>query len=102
MFIASLSGMVPEEVRKAKLLFLKNEISQYRAIKTTHGGMNVAQGCFMIIPIFWPILYGQRRAMKAELNLQQEQIRNALSIWADDLGRDAVILETELDRAAGS
>lgn len=101
LFIAGLSGLAADEVRKAKLLFLRNEISQLRALRTTNAGMGVAQGCFMIIPIFWPILFGQRKAMGAGVQLQVEQIRNALSVWADDLGRDAVLLELELDKAAG-
>ena len=102
MFIAGLSGMLPEEVRKAKLLFLKNEIAQLRAIKTVQGGLRVAQGCFLVIPIFWPILYAQRSGMKAEQRLQVEQIRNALATWKEELGRDAVLLDMELEKVAES
>jgi hypothetical protein len=96
LFIAGLSGLDPEEVRKAKLLFIRNEISQLRAIKTSFAGFGVAQGCFAIIPIFWPVLWAQKSGMKAALTLQSEQIRNALSVWKSDLGADGAALEQEL------
>jgi hypothetical protein len=96
MFMAGLSGMAPEEVRKAKLLFIRNQISQLRATKASVGGFGIAQGCFAIIPIFWPILLAQRSGMKAMLRLEEDQIRNALSVWREDLGADAVQLEQEL------
>jgi hypothetical protein len=96
MFIAGLSGMAPDEVRKAKSLFIRNEISQLRALKTTFAGFGVAQGCFAIIPLFWPILWAQRSGMKAAVTLHSEQIRNALLVWGEDLGADASALEAEL------
>lgn len=96
LFIAGLSGMAPDEVRKAKLLFIRNEISQLRALKTSFAGFGAAQGCFAIIPFFWPVLWAQRSGMKAALTLQIEQIRNALSVWKDDLGADSVQLEQDL------
>jgi hypothetical protein len=95
-FIAGLSGMAPDEVRKAKLLFIRNEIAQLRAMKTNHAGLAVAQGCFAIIPLFWPVLWAQRSGMRAALTMQTEQIQNALSVWREDLGVEAIFLESEL------
>ncbi len=80
LFIAGLSGMAPDEVRKAKLLFIKNEISQLRAIKASFAGFGVAQGCFAIVPIFWPCV-GAAFGDESGLTMQSEQIRNALSVW---------------------
>jgi hypothetical protein len=96
MFAAGLSGMDPEEIRKAKLLFIRNEISQLRAMKTSMQSFGVIQGCFAIIPFFWPILWAQRSMIKAGLRLQGDQIGNALSVWAEDLGADAAELKAEL------
>jgi hypothetical protein len=96
MFIAGLSGMAPDEVRKAKLLFILNEISQLRAIKSSYAGFGVAQGCFAVIPFFWPILWAQRSGMKATVTLHSEQIRNAITVWRDDLGPDADALDAQL------
>jgi len=97
LFIAGISGLSVEEVRKAKLLFLRNELSQLRALKTNMAGFAVAQGCFAIIPVFWPVLWAQRSGMNAAVKLQKDQIRNALSVWRDDLGDDGRQIEMELE-----
>lgn len=97
LFIAGLSGLNGDEVRKAKILFIRNELSQLRALKTSMAGFGVAQGCFAIIPVFWPILWAQRSSMNAALTLQKDQIRNALSVWREDLGDEAGQIESELD-----
>ena len=96
LFLAGLSGLDAEEVRKAKLLFIRNELSQLKAIKTQNAGFGVAQGCFAIIPIFWPVLWIQRNSMNAAVNLQKEQIQNALSVWQNDLGEDGRQMAREL------
>jgi len=85
LFIAGLSGLPAQEVRKAKALYLRNAISEYRALKETHAGFGCVQLFFAIIPIFWPMLYAQRRGMTAQRNLLRERIRNALDVWKDDL-----------------
>ena len=96
-FIAGLSGLSGEEVRKAKLLFLRNELSELKAMHTNMRGFNVAQGCFAVIPIFWPMLWAQRKSLKAALTLQKDQISNALSVWREDLGDEAREIEQELE-----
>ena len=97
LFVAGLSGLNDDEVRKAKLLFIRNELSELKAIKTSFAGFGVAQGCFAIIPLFWPILWAQRKGMDAAMTLQKDQILNALSVWRDDLGEDAQRIERELE-----
>ena len=97
LFIAGLSGLNSDEIRKAKLLFVRNELSQLKALKTSMAGFGVAQGCFAIIPFFWPILWAQRKGMDAAVTLQKDQIRNALLVWEDDLGDDKRQIEAELD-----
>lgn len=96
-FIAGLSGLNGDEIRKAKLLFVRNELSELKALKTSMAGFGVAQGCFVIIPVFWPILWAQRKGMDAAMTLQKDQIRNALLVWEDDLGDDKRLIEAELD-----
>lgn len=85
LFVAGLSGLPHEEVRKAKLLYVRNAISEYRALRDGVRGFRVAQGCFAIIPIFWPILWVQHRMIESQLRLARERIRNAIEVWADDL-----------------
>jgi hypothetical protein len=97
LFIAGLSGLSGDETRKAKILFLKNAVSHLRATKASSAGFAVAQGCFAIIPVFWPILWAQRAALKSELLLQKEQIHNALQVWRADIGEEARQIERELE-----
>jgi|LakMenEpi03Aug12_release.lakeMendotaPanAssembly.Ray.scaffolds.fasta_scaffold775858_1 hypothetical protein len=96
-FLAGLSGMAPEEIQKAKLLFLKNELSRVRTTRDTMASFGTATGCFSIIPIFWPILRAQKSMMNAALNGQVQQLRNALEVWKDDLGVQGTELERELE-----
>lgn len=84
-FVAGLSGLSAEEVRKAKSLLIRNAISEYRALQASIAGFGVAQGCFFLIPIFWPILWAQKRMMNSQLQLARDRINNALQVWQDDL-----------------
>jgi hypothetical protein len=93
LFVAGLSGLSQDEVRKAKSLYIRNAISEYKAARASLSGFRVAQGCFMIIPVFWPILWAQRSGMNAGLTLYEERIKNALAVWRDDLGKEADELE---------
>ena len=85
LFMAALSGLPQDEVRKAKSLYIRNAISEYRALEESLAGFKTAQGCFSIIPIFWPILGAQKRMMNAQLRLSRERIQNAIDVWQDDL-----------------
>jgi hypothetical protein len=85
LFVAGLSGLSREEVRKAKSLYLRNAISEYRALVESMQGFRNVQGCMSIIPIFWPILGAQRRMIDAQMRLARERIRNAIDVWKDDL-----------------
>jgi hypothetical protein len=85
LFIAGLSGLAPEEVRKAKVLYIRNAISEYRAMVASMQGFRTAQGCMSIVPLSWPVLGAQRRMMDAHLRLAKERIRNAIDVWRDDL-----------------
>ncbi len=85
MFVTGLAGLAPGEIRKAKILYIKNSISEYKALKASYRAAGFVQLLFMLIPIFWPILYLQRRAMRAEEQLFRERVSNAMEVWKDDL-----------------
>ena len=85
MFAATLSGLSQDEVRKAKSLYIRNAISEYRAFREGLSGFQSAQGCMSVIPIFWPILGAQKKMLNAQLRLRQERIQNAIDVWQDDL-----------------
>lgn len=95
MFVAGLSGLAPEEVRKAKVLYIRNAISEYRAAEEGMGAFNMAQGCFWVIPIFWPILFSQRKMVNSQLRLARQKIANAINVWRDDLRGETFEISAE-------
>ncbi len=95
LFVAGLSGLAPDEVRKAKALYIRNAISEYRAMKDSYAGFGQAQGRMSIIPLFWPIIGAQKRMMAAQLNLHRERIRNAIDVWQADLQGEHLQLDDE-------
>jgi hypothetical protein len=95
LFAAGLSGLAPEEVRKAKLLYLRNAISEYQALQASFAGFGRAQGCFAVVPIFWPILGAQKKMMAAQLQLSRDRIRNAIDVWRSDLRGERFELDGE-------
>ena len=95
LFVAGLSGLAPEEVRKAKVLYLRNAISEFQATKASIQGFKQAQGCMSIIPVFWPILAAQKRIMAAQLQLAKDRITNAIHVWREDLKGERFQLDGE-------
>jgi hypothetical protein len=84
-FLAGMSGLSKEEVRKAKSLYIRDAISQFEAFEANRRLMGCLVVFFIIIPCFWPMLYIMRRSMNIQRRLFQERIRNALEVWRDDL-----------------
>jgi hypothetical protein len=95
LFVAGLSGLAPDEVRKAKLLYLRNAISEMQAMKASYQGFAQAQGCMSIIPVFWPIIGAQKRMMTAGLQLSKDRIRNAIDVWRADLKGERFVIDGE-------
>jgi hypothetical protein len=94
-FVAGLSGLAPDEVRKAKVLYLRNAVSEFEAMQASMAGFGQAQGCMSIIPVFWPIIGTQKRMMAAQLKLGKDRIRNAIDVWRDDLKGERFVLDGE-------
>ena len=95
LFIAGLSGLAPEEVRKAKLLYLRNAISEYQAMRASIEAFGQNMGCMAIIPIFWPMMGAQKRIVSAQLQLGKDRIRNAIDVWRDDLAGERFTIDGE-------
>ena len=95
LFVAGLSGLAPDEVRKAKLLYIRNAIAEYRALIDSFQGFGQAQGCLSVIPVFWPVVGAQKRIMEAQARLAKERIRNAIDVWRDDLQGECFQLDDE-------
>ena len=96
-FLASIGSLTGDELRKAKLLYLRNELTSLRTVIASARAFGFVQLLFAIIPIFWPILWLQRSIIRNIINERAELIRNALAIWGDDLGPDRQTIASELD-----
>jgi hypothetical protein len=95
LFVAGLSGLAPEEIRKAKLLYLRNAVSEFKALQASYQGFGQAQGCMSVIPIFWPMIGAQKKMMSAQIQLSKDHIRNAIDVWRDDLKGERFVLDGE-------
>ena len=95
LFVAGLSGLAPEEVRKAKVLYIRNAISEFHALQTSMAAFGKASGCMSVIPVFWPVLGAQKTILSAQLQLARERIRNAIDVWRADLRGERFQLDGE-------
>ena len=93
LFVTGLAGLTADEARKAKSLYIRNAISEYKMVKESYRSFGYAQLFFAIIPIFWPILLLQRSGMNSGLRMYEERITNALLVWKDDLGSEAIEIQ---------
>jgi len=85
LFTARLVGLPPEEIRKAKVLYIRNAVAEFRAQIAGFRTFRQAQGCFTLLPFFRPFLGIQKSWMDAQLQLSRERIHNAIEVWKDDL-----------------
>jgi len=85
LFLATLAHLPPQEIQKAKLLYIRNSIAEFRALETTMASFGKLQGCMSIIPFFWPIIALQKKMMNAQVDLARQRITNAIDVWQDDL-----------------
>ena len=85
LFLATLAHLPPQEIQKAKLLYIRNSIAEFRALETTMASFGKLQGCMSIIPFFWPIISLQKKMMNAQVDLARQRITNAIDVWQDDL-----------------
>lgn len=85
LFLATLAHLPPQEIQKAKLLYIRNAIAEFRALESTMASFGQLQGCMSIIPIFWPIISLQKKMMSTQIDLARQRITNAIDVWQDDL-----------------
>lgn len=84
-FALTLAHLPPEEVQKAKLLYIRNAIAEFRAFEKIVEGFGQMRGCMSIIPVFWPIMKMQKKMIGAQVDLARQRIVNAIDVWRDDL-----------------
>lgn len=96
LFLAGLAGLPKDEVKKAKVLFIRNAISEYKAARESMEAFaGMQSGCMGCNPMFWPIMGFQKKAMSSGLRLYEERIKNAIDVWKDDLQGERFDLDFE-------
>lgn len=96
-FAASLSALPSDEVRKAKLLFIKNAIADYRMALKAQRGIMIIMGILCIIPVFLVVFIPGYLGYKAAKENGRAKIMNAIEIWGDELGDEKAALIADLD-----
>ena len=95
LFAAGLAGLAPAEVRKAKVLYLRNAIAEYQAFRAGVAGFGQARGCASLVPVLWPVLGAQKKMPAAQAQLHKDRIRNAIDVWRGDLAGERFVLDGE-------
>lgn len=97
---ASIAHLAGDDARKAKLNYLRNALVSYAVYLEDVRTFSFLQIGFAVVPVFWPLLYIQRRSILKGARTQRAEIVEALDAWAIDLGSEAVALRRELDQLA--
>ncbi len=98
-FVASLSALPTDEIRKAKSLFIRNAIADYRMSRKSLRVMVVVMGLLCIVPIFLVVFIPTFISYRAFKENGRQKILNALEVWRSDLGGDYEDLLSALDAA---
>jgi hypothetical protein len=87
-FAASLATLPKDEIRKAKSLYVRNAIADYKMMVKTSKGFLIVLGVLSIIPIFLFVFIPTLIGYRAGKENGRQKIKNALEVWRDDLGDD--------------
>jgi hypothetical protein len=96
-FAASLTNLPKEEIRKAKSLFIRNSIADYRMMLKTSKGFLIVLGILSIIPIFLVVFIPSLIGYRASKVNGRQKILNALEVWRSDLEGDYDALAREIE-----
>ncbi len=91
-FAATLGHLPPDEVERAKVLYVKNAITDYRTACVAMRGMMVAFGVLSIIPVFWLVTIPGLLSMRAARRNLREKIVNAIEVWKLDCDKWQITL----------
>jgi hypothetical protein len=84
-FAASVADLPPDERQKAKLLYIRNGIAEFRNFEKMAGAFPRPAGCLSILPFVGRIAQLQQTMLGGALDMQRQQIVNAIDLWRDDL-----------------
>ncbi|MEM7594581.1 MAG: hypothetical protein AAF383_24280 [Cyanobacteria bacterium P01_A01_bin.83] len=110
-FAASLKNLTKEEIRQAKVLYMKRAITGYESYCQNIPLFLLLAGCvcmfmffnsitvfpfFALLPLLF--LFYTFKSIKNSLRYSKKQINNALEIWKEDLGDDYFKFKIELEK----
>lgn len=98
-FAATLATLPGEEIRKAKSLFIRNAIADYRMTNKTAKGFLIVFGIMSIIPVFLIVFIPAFLGYRAGRENGRQKIMNALEVWKEDLGSDYSRLLQEIENS---
>jgi hypothetical protein len=84
-FAVGLSGLPPEEVRKAKLLYVRNAITDYQALLAQADNLKQFRGGCLFGLLMGRMARAQDRAVAVAVGQKKQRIKNAIEVWRDDL-----------------
>jgi len=88
-FVAGLSGLSKDELKKAKLLFIRNAIIEYNTEKQTYNRM-------LFIPVIGWLSYLLNLPFQSIIFANMKaKIRNAIDIWKEDLAGESFVIDHE-------
>jgi hypothetical protein len=84
-FASSVASLPPEERQKAKVLYIRNGIAEFRTFEKAMTAFPKMPGCLSFIPFVGGVAKLQHTVIGGQLDLQRQQIVNAIDLWRDDL-----------------
>ena len=84
-FLSRINGMNKEEAGKAKALYLKSAVNEYKEFRRNMKAVGCMQYFFLLIPFFWPFLYWQRKELIKTEQHFHSNLKNALEVWGGDI-----------------
>jgi hypothetical protein len=101
-FLASIAKLDGPAARTAKLNYVRNAVISYSVYLEDVRTFSFLQISFAVVPVFWPLLYVQRKSIMKGARRQRDQISHALDLWSAELSKDGLALRTELDALAAN
>lgn len=88
-FVSGLAGLSPDELKKAKVLFIRNAITEYNATKETYKKM-------LYIPVIGWLSYLMNLPFQATVfKGMKQKIFNSIEVWKDDLAGETFNIDGE-------
>lgn len=97
LFASTLAALPQDEVRKAKLLYLRNAMADHQMALRTMRGYLIALGVMSLVPVFLLVFVPAWWSYRAMRDTGRQKILNALEVWREDLGAEGEALRRELD-----